>query len=115
MKRRALMTAVFLGLAASPLLAHGGGPHLRGTVSAIAPDQITVKDAGGRESQVKITPQTLFMQGKAMGKPEDLHQGDRVVVHTRRKADGLEAVEVHYGAARRRGPKSEMIIRDGAS
>ena len=99
MKRWALMTAVFLGLAASPLLAHGGGPHLKGTVSAIAPDQITVKDTDGRESQAKITPQTRFMRGKAVGKREDLHQGDRIVVHTRKQGDGLEAVEVHYGAA----------------
>jgi|SRR5260370_11187218 hypothetical protein len=115
MKKQALMMAVFLGLAASPLLAHGDGPHLMGTVSAIATGQITVKRADGRESQVKITPQTRFMRGKAVGKREDLHQGDRVVVHTRKQGDGLEAVEVRYGAGRKRRPKSEMIIRDGAS
>src|SRR5467141_1380501 len=44
MKKQVLMMAVFLGLAASPVLAHGGGPHLKGTVSAIAPDRITVKE-----------------------------------------------------------------------
>jgi hypothetical protein len=44
------------------------------------------------------------MRGKAVGKQEDLHQGDRVVVHTRKNGDGLEAVEVHYGATRKRRP-----------
>ena len=104
MKKQALMMAVFLGLAASPLLAHGGGAHLKGTVSAVAPDQITVKDTDGHESQAKITAQTRFLRGKAVGKREDLHEGDRVVVHTHKQGDGLEAVEVHYGATRKRRP-----------
>jgi len=104
MKKRALMMAVFLGLAAFPVLAHGGGPHLKGTISAIAQDQITVKDAEHHEWQAKITPQTRFIRSKAVGNRGDLHQGDRVVVHTRKKGDGLEAVEVRYGATRKRNP-----------
>jgi hypothetical protein len=104
MKKLVLMMAVFLGPAASPVLAHGGGPHLKGTISAIAPDQITVKDPDNHESQAKITPETRFIRSKAMGSRADLHQGDRVVVHTRKKADGLEAVEVRYGATRKRNP-----------
>src|SRR5882724_4530352 len=104
MKRQALMMAMFLGLAALPALAHGGGPHLKGTISAISADQVTVKDADGHESQAKITPQTRFIRSKAVGSREDLHQGDRVVVHTRKKGDGLEAVEVRYGATRKRNP-----------
>jgi hypothetical protein len=104
MKKLALMVAVFLGLAASPVLAHGGGPHLKGTISAIAPDQIIVKDADNHEWQAKITPQTRFIRSKAAGNLEDLHPGDRVVVHTRKMGDGLEAVEVRYGAAPKRNP-----------
>ncbi len=104
MKKQAFMMVVLLGLAASPLLAHGGGAHLKGTVSAIASDQITVKDADGHESEAKITPQTRFMRGKAVGKREELHQGNRVVVHTRKKGDALEAVEVHYGATAKKAP-----------
>jgi hypothetical protein len=100
MKKQVSMMFVVLGLAASPLLAHGG-PHLKGTVAAIAPDQIAVKEAGGHESAAKITPQTRFLRGKAAGKREDLHQGDRVVVHTRKSGDALEAVEVHYAAAQK--------------
>jgi hypothetical protein len=104
MKKQALMMAVLVGLAASPLLAHGGGPHLKGTVTGITADQITMKDAEGHESQAKITPQTHFLRGKAVGKRDDLHQGDRVVVHTRKKGDSLEAVEVHYGATAKKAP-----------
>lgn len=104
MRKQALMMIAFLGLAAPPLLAHGGGTHLKGTVSAIAPDQVTVKGADGRESEVRITPQTRFMRGKAVGKPGDIHPGDRVVVHTRNQGNALEAVEIHSGAAARKAP-----------
>ena len=96
MKKLALMIAASLGLASFPLLAHGGAPHLKGTVSAIAADQITVKSADGQESPAKLTPQTRFLRGKTSGQREDLHEGDRVVVHTRKQGEALEAVEVHY-------------------
>lgn len=101
MKQLALTMALFLGLAAFPSLAHGGGPHLKGAVSAMTADQITIKDASGHESQAKITPQTRFMNGKSVGKQQDLHPGDRVVVHTRKSGDALEAVEVHFATARK--------------
>ena len=104
MKKQVLMMAVFLGLSASPVLAHGGGPHLKGTVSAIAPDQIIVKGADNHESIAKLTPQTRFIRSKAVGKRDDVHQGDRVVVHTRKEGDRLEAVEVRYGTTKKRNP-----------
>src|SRR5438067_13062063 len=104
MKKLALIMAVILGLAAFPLLAHGGGPHMKGTVSAIAPDQITVKDVDNHEWLAKVTPETRFIRWKAVGNRGDLHRGDRVVVHTRKKGDGLEAIEVRYGATRKRNP-----------
>ncbi|HXN55825.1 MAG TPA: hypothetical protein VN874_06130 [Myxococcales bacterium] len=103
MKKQALMMAVCVGLAASPLLAHGGA-HLKGTVLAIGADEIKVKDADGHESQAKITPTTKFVSGKGPGNKDEIAQGDRVVVHTRKKGDALEAVEVHYGAPRKKGP-----------
>jgi len=104
MKKFALMMAVFLGLAASPLLAHGGGPHLKGTVVAISADEIKVKGMDGHESEAKITPTTKFVRGKETGNKDELKQGDRVVVHTRKKGDALEAVEIRYGAAPKRAP-----------
>jgi hypothetical protein len=104
MKKHALMLAVFLGFAASPLLAHGGGPHLKGTVVAISADEIKVKGMEGDESEAKITPATKFVRGKETGNKDELKQGDRVVVHTRKKGEALEAVEVRYGATPTRTP-----------
>jgi len=96
-RRTILAMAFLLGLAATEALAHGDGPRLMGTVSQISADQITV-EAEGRPAVAKITPETRFIRGEAVGKREDLKQGDRVVVHTRRKGDALEAIEVRYRA-----------------
>ena len=104
MRKQALTMAAVLALAASPLLAHGGGAHLKGTVSAVAADRITVKGADGHESEAKLTQRTRFVRGKTAGKREDLHPGDRVVVHTRMAGEGLEAVEVHCGGAAKKAP-----------
>ena len=100
MRKQALMMAVWVGLAASPLLAHGGAPHLKGTVLEITADEIKGKGVDGRDSQATITAETKFVRGKAPGNKDDLKQGDRVVVHTRKRGEGLEAVEIHSGATR---------------
>ena len=71
---------------------------------AAAQWEITVKGADNHESIAKITPQTRFIRSKAAGKRDDLHQGDRVVVHTRKEGDGLEAIEVRYGTTKKRNP-----------
>jgi hypothetical protein len=104
MKKEALTMAFLLGLTALPALAHGGGAHLKGTISAIAADRITLKDSDGHVAQATVTPETRFMSGKSVGKREDLHPGDRVIVNTRKKGDGLEAVAIHYGAAGKKAP-----------
>jgi hypothetical protein len=98
MVRTILLVALVRGLAGSAALAHGGGPHLKGTVSAISADQIAVQGAEGQAAVAKITPDTRFIRGKAVGKREDLKQGDRVIVHTRKQGDRLEAIEVRYKA-----------------
>jgi hypothetical protein len=95
MKRTILAIALLLG-PLSPALAHGGGPHLKGTVSAISAEQITVEADGGKPASAKIMPETRFVRGKVQGKREDLKQGDRVVVHTRKHGDALEALEIRY-------------------
>jgi len=95
MKPTILAIALLLG-PLSPALAHGGGPHLKGTVSAVSAEQITVEADGGKPASAKITPETRFVRGKAEGKREDLKHGDRVVVHTRKRGDALEALEIRY-------------------
>ena len=102
MQRRTMMLAMLLGLASSPAFAHGGGAHLKGTISGLTADRITVKAADGHKVEAAITEQTLFVQGHTACKREDLKQGDRVIVHTRKRGSGLEAVEIHSGGRQKK-------------
>jgi hypothetical protein len=107
MKRlsRVLFLGALLGLAASPVMAHGGGVHLKGTVSSIGADHLIVKEADGHESNVKIDDQTRFVRGASPAKREDIEEGERVIVHARKHGGGLEATEVHL-AGRRAGTRT---------
>jgi hypothetical protein len=96
------MMGACLGLAALPLLAHGG-PHLKGTVLSINIDQIKVKSADGHQSTAKFTATTKFVSTSGPGYKDEIEPGARVVVHTRKRGAALEAVEVRYGRPPRRG------------
>ncbi len=102
--RSSILVTLF-ALAASPVFAHGGGPHLKGTVAALSAGQITVKALDGHEDEAMITAGTVFLHGDAAGKQDDLKQGDRVVVHTRKHGAVLEAVQIHYGGRAKAGHK----------
>ena len=96
MQRRLLTFAILFGLASPPVVAHGGGAHLKGTISALSAESVTIKAAGGSAEEAKITDHTVFMRGKAAGKASDLKVGDRVVVHTHKEGNTVEATEIHY-------------------
>ena len=89
---------IALALAATPAFAHEGGAHLKGVVTAVSPDHITVKAADGHETIVTVTDKTQFVRGSAPAKISDVKEGERVVVHARKGSGGLEAAEVHLGA-----------------
>lgn len=90
-------TLLLMALLAFPLFAHGGGAHLRGVVSSVAADRIVVKTTDGALVEAKITPETLFVRGKAPVGWRDLKPGERVVVHARGHGKSLEAREVEAG------------------
>ena len=93
---------IALALAALPAFAHGGGAHVKGTVTAVSADQIKVQGADGKETAVKVTEKTQFVRGDAPAGVADVKVGERVVIHARRQGSGLEAVEVHLGAGGKR-------------
>ncbi|HVT04621.1 MAG TPA: hypothetical protein VHL58_14740 [Thermoanaerobaculia bacterium] len=72
--------------------AHGGKPHLMGTVSSVDATHITVKDTSGKVVTVNLTPKTEYRLGDGKGQATDVQPGRRVVVHL--AADG-SAAEVH--------------------
>ncbi len=56
----------------------GGGRMIRGTVTAIAPDHLTVKTEAGDVYQVALTPNTQVRKGREPIKVADVHAGDGV-------------------------------------
>jgi hypothetical protein len=97
MKVTAILLAV--ALCSAPLGAHEGGHDARGVVTSIGPQELTVKTARGEE-RFGLTPETRFVKDGAPATAQDLKPSDRVVVHAKKKADGLEAMKVQFRSAR---------------
>jgi YHS domain-containing protein len=91
-------TAMFLLLTCGVALAHGGHPHLMGTVTAVAADHLEVKTKDGKAVSVPLAKTTRYSKGDQKATPADVHAGDRVVVH--------------LGAG---GAAEEVILADGKS
>ena len=58
--------------------APGAGRVVRGTVTAVAPDHLTVKSDSGDTFQVAVTPNTQVRKGRELVKLADVHPGDGV-------------------------------------
>jgi phosphomannomutase len=92
----ALLLAFFLtGVA----YAHNGMEHVMGTVGAITATTIDVKTGPESVRTVITNARTMWMKGKAMVKPADVHVGDRIVIHAAKKDGKLVAAEVEVGEA----------------
>jgi hypothetical protein len=88
----------------SPAYAHGGGPHVLGTVKAVGAKSITVTDATAKPVVVSVDDKTTVERG---GKPATLTEvkvGERVVVHTRKTAAGLVAIIIKVGPIAKTAP-----------
>ncbi len=82
MKRKLIILALAVLFVFSPAfaLAHGKG-HVKGTISAVGADHLTVKSEDGKEIHVMLTNKTKFSKGKAPATAADVKVGSRVVVH----------------------------------
>ena len=96
MKRIAAFLAA-LSLTGTIILAHGGLEHIRGTVTKIDNQTITLQLSGNKTKTVTVTAKTAY---KLAGKPAhltDLKVGDRIIAEV---AEGKsEAEEIQIGTA----------------
>jgi len=98
MKRASIalsLSALLFSLAA---FAHGGGPHVMGTVKSLDDKSITVSTKSGEDTTIAIDTKTQFEKSGAKAAAKDLAVGERVVVHSRKDGDNLSAVLVKFGA-----------------
>src|SRR5207248_9951456 len=86
---------------ASPLRAHEGGHDVRGTVTSVGSEELTIKTSHGEE-KFALTSETEFVKDGAPATARDLKPADRAVVHSKKKAGRLEAVKVEFRRGARR-------------
>ena|SRR5437870_8527217 len=95
MKTRIIVS--LLWVLAGPVAAHEGGHDVRGVVSAVSADELTIKTKHGEE-KFALTPATEFVKGGAPGTVQDLKPSTRAVVHAKKKDGRMEAVKVQFSS-----------------
>ena len=94
MKLKVISLLGMLALMAVVTFAHGDKKHVMGTLEKINADSVVVKQADGKEIEVKLVANTMYVtrDGKA-AKASDLAIGDRVVIHATPTGETLSADE----------------------
>lgn len=89
-----IMSFVFSGALA---FAHEGNEHVRGVVTQVSPQSITVQTTDKKTRTLTVTTKTTFQQAGKVAHLTDLKVGDRVVVDVPKKSS--EALLVQIGTA----------------
>ena len=97
MRRKVISLLGMLALMGTVMFAHGDKKHVMGTLEKINADSVVVKQADGKEIEVKLVANTMFVtrDGKA-AKVSDLAVGDRVVIHATPSGETLSADEIRF-------------------
>ena len=98
MKQLLSVVAVVLALGAG-VLAHNGNDHVRGTVTAVSAQSVTVQLADKSSKTLSISPKTEFETSGKPGHLADVKVGDRVVIDV--PEHGSNALLIKVGAAKK--------------
>ena len=96
MKQIGFVVLFALGLAASSAADAQTNVRLRGTITAVQGDMLSVRSREGEDLTLRLSDNVSIAVAKAV-RFEDIKQGDYVGATTRKQPDGsMEAIEVHY-------------------
>ena len=98
MKQLLSVIAVVLALSAGAF-AHNGNDHVRGTVTAVSAQSVTVQLADKSSKTLSISAKTEFDNAGKPGHLADVKVGDRVVIDV--PEHGTNALLIKVGAARK--------------
>ena len=76
------------------VFAHGGNPHVMGTITAIDEHRIEVKTEDGKTVSVHLTKDTKYSKGDKTVTREDAKIGMRAVLHLEGKGERQTVHEV---------------------
>lgn len=108
---KAVMMFLFLAAATPVVLAHGNNDHVRGTITQVTPQAITVQTTGNKTRALTLSDKTSFMKSGHKALLADLKVGDRVVVDVPKS--GSEALLVQFGAAAPKAPAAHQHAATG--
>jgi hypothetical protein len=100
MKRILAMTAATAVLAIFSY-AHGSGEHIKGTVSAVGDNSITVQTVDKQSKTVTVDQSTKFQRSGQLASLKDLKVGDRVVIDLHESNGKLHGALVRFGATKK--------------
>lgn len=96
--------ALVLALALSvPAFAHGNNAHVRGVVTQVSAQSITVQLANNTTKTLTVSAKTTFLRAGKAAAMSDVKVGDRVVIDVPKNSS--EALEVQIGTAKAAAPK----------
>ena len=96
MKRLITLSASIL-FAGTVAFAHGGNEHVRGVVTQISAQSITVQTAAKKTKTLTLSDKTTFKKAGKVAQLSDLKIGDRVVIDVPEKT--TNALLIQIGAA----------------
>ena len=105
MKRLATLITS-LALSGTLVFAHEGNDHVRGVVTELSPQSITVQTTDKKTTTLKVTGKTTFKLGGKTAQLADLKVGDRVVVDVPPKSSEALLVQIGTAAAAQTAAKA---------
>jgi hypothetical protein len=96
MKQLCIFVASLI-VSAAVVFGHEGNEHVRGVVTQVAPQSITVQTTDNKARTLTLTAKTTFQQNKKAARLADLRVGDRVVVDVPPKTN--DALLIQIGTA----------------
>lgn len=98
-----LSTAIFL--AGTIAFAHGGNEHVRGVVTQISAQSITVQTADKATKTLALTDKTTIQRAGKSAQLADVKVGDRVVIDVPQKT--TNALLIQIGGAKSSAPHKD--------
>src|SRR3954471_19744179 len=86
-------------LAGALVVAHEGNEHVRGVVTQLSPQSITVQTTAKNSTTLKLTDKTTFQLAGKTAHLTDLKVGDRVVVDVPEKTSDALLIQIGAPAA----------------
>ncbi len=104
MKQFTILAAV-IALAGTITFAHGNNQHVRGVVTQVSAQSITVQTADKATKTLTLTDKTTFQRAGKSAQLADVKVGDRVVIDVPAKT--TNALLIQIGAAKTPAPHKE--------